>query len=121
MARELTDLISFQQAVLVSSATCRGKGKGAGRSAGREGTQGDAPGTKGITARSDLKRKCDTWALTTPPSITSEIRQERQVREAFRGGEEPRVLSGGEEQLAFERGLTRGTLAAFTHCYGCSR
>lgn len=96
----------------------QGERKGAGRATGREGTQGDAPGTKGITARSDLKRKCDTRALTTPPSITSEIQQQRQGREAFRGGEKPRVLSGGEEQVAFERGLT-GSLAVLTHGYGC--
>lgn len=94
------------------------RGTERGRESGR--TRGDAPGTKGIIARSDLKRKCDTRALTTPPSITSEIRQERQGREAFRGGEKPRVLTGGEKQVAFERGLT-GTLAAVTHGYGCFR
>lgn len=120
MARQLTDPYFFSpgsccQHLYLSR---QGEQKGAGRAAGREGTQGDTPGTKGIIARSDLERKCDTRALTTPPSITSEILQARQGREAFRGGEKPRVLSGGEKQVVFERGLT-GTLAALTHSYGC--
>lgn len=64
-------LFLFAKQLLSETLLVEGRGTERGRKSGR--TRGDRPGAEGITARSDLKRKCDTRALTTPPSITSEI------------------------------------------------